>query len=230
MLTNLRGRAERGEILPVHGELCQGFEKTLRAILSDRQALDLRADRARSLPWLAADAHLHTSGAPAESFAGKPTALADSLAIPGCKTASVPSSSAPRLRAFARFCRTAILPENPLQGLYAPTPGPSPVPGEGRKSQIPPLPERGRGQGGGGVQGGVALVNGVLRSGFRLTDAKLVVLTDAEIFGNASDRAKGKRREFREGMRITSLLRTQGRRLCRAYPPWHRRLSRVWSR
>ncbi|HVK05041.1 MAG TPA: transcription-repair coupling factor [Armatimonadaceae bacterium] len=54
---------------------------------------------------------------------------------------------------------------------------------------------------------GIALVNGALRTGFKLTDARLVVLTDAEIFGTPADRGKPKqRREFREGMRITNLI------------------------
>lgn len=53
---------------------------------------------------------------------------------------------------------------------------------------------------------GVTLVNGSLRSGFKLTDARLVVLSDAEIFGDPKAKAKPRRREFREGMRITSLL------------------------
>jgi transcription-repair coupling factor (superfamily II helicase) len=50
-------------------------------------------------------------------------------------------------------------------------------------------------------------VNGVLRSGFKLPDDRLVVLTDAEVFGTAADKLKSqRRREFREGMRITSLI------------------------
>ena len=56
-------------------------------------------------------------------------------------------------------------------------------------------------------KGGVALVNGVLPSGFRIPDARLVVLTDTEVFGTPQDKLKGgRRREFREGMRLTSLL------------------------
>lgn len=54
--------------------------------------------------------------------------------------------------------------------------------------------------------GGVSLVNGALRSGFKVADARLVVLTDAEVFGTPGEKPKPRRREFREGMRITSLL------------------------
>lgn len=57
-----------------------------------------------------------------------------------------------------------------------------------------------------GPKGGITLINGVLRSGFKVPDARLVVLTDHEIFGQPTDKQKTRRREFREGMRITSLL------------------------
>ncbi len=54
---------------------------------------------------------------------------------------------------------------------------------------------------------GLALVDGSLRAGFRIPSAKLVVLTDAEVFGNSdARRRKPVRREFRDGMRITSLV------------------------
>jgi transcription-repair coupling factor (superfamily II helicase) len=54
---------------------------------------------------------------------------------------------------------------------------------------------------------GIALVDGVLEGGFRLADARVVVFSDAELFGSASSsRKKVGRRQFREGMRITSLL------------------------
>jgi transcription-repair coupling factor (superfamily II helicase) len=55
---------------------------------------------------------------------------------------------------------------------------------------------------------GIALVGGVLTYGFRLPDARLVVLTDTELYGTPQDRRRGSRRkkEFRDGMRITSLL------------------------
>jgi transcription-repair coupling factor (superfamily II helicase) len=55
-------------------------------------------------------------------------------------------------------------------------------------------------------KGGVTLVNGFLRSGFKLVDNRLVVLTDAEIFGTPPAKPRTRKREFREGMRITSLL------------------------
>ncbi|GAB4453416.1 MAG: transcription-repair coupling factor [Armatimonadaceae bacterium] len=54
--------------------------------------------------------------------------------------------------------------------------------------------------------GGITLVNGVLRSGFKLTDHKLVVLSDAELFSAPIARKRVRKREFREGMRLTSLL------------------------
>lgn len=53
----------------------------------------------------------------------------------------------------------------------------------------------------------VLLVDGLIPAGFRLPEAGLVVLSDAEIFGDRHKfKKQTKRREFREGMRITSLL------------------------
>lgn len=51
------------------------------------------------------------------------------------------------------------------------------------------------------------LLDGLLTAGFRIPEAKLVVLSDAELFGERHRfKKQTKRREFREGMRITSLL------------------------
>ena len=174
VVKNLQGRAERGEILPPPGAICLGFEPTLRRVLESRQALVLSLI-ARSLPWLSYEAQLHVLGSPAESFAGKPTALADALEtfVKNKVRTVVVSAQAPRVRALLQ---DRGLTENPLQTLQS-----------GR--------------------GGITLVDGVLRSGFRLPDAHLVVLTDNEIFGSAADRVKSTRkREFRGGMRITSML------------------------
>jgi transcription-repair coupling factor (superfamily II helicase) len=55
-------------------------------------------------------------------------------------------------------------------------------------------------------KGGVALVNGALTQGFALPDARLVVLTDAELFGANDKKSPRRRQEFRGGLRLTSLL------------------------
>lgn len=53
----------------------------------------------------------------------------------------------------------------------------------------------------------VKLIDGLIPAGFRLPEAGLVVLSDAEIFGDRHKfKKQTKRKEFREGMRITSLL------------------------
>ncbi len=177
VVKNLQGRAERGEIAPAPDPLCLSFEDAMRAAQENRQTIALSL-LARSVGWLTPDAQVHAPGAPAESFAGKPNQLADALQtyVKNNARVVVVSAQAPRVRAVLQ---DREIPEAPLQALT-------------------------------GVSGqkvtGVALVNGVLRSGFRLPDARLIVLTDAEIFGMPSDRAKGRKREFREGMRITSLL------------------------
>jgi transcription-repair coupling factor (superfamily II helicase) len=181
---NLHGRAERGEILPIPAPVCRDFEDTMKQVTDKGQTL-LLSLLARSLPWLHYEAHLHAVGSPAESFAGKPTALADALGtyVHNGARVVVVSAQAPRVRGLMQ---DRDLKETPLQTLIAPPPR--------------------AGEGAGGRGAGIALVNGVLHSGFRLPDARLVVLTDNEIFGTPQDRTKGRRREFREGMRITSLL------------------------
>jgi transcription-repair coupling factor (superfamily II helicase) len=174
---NLEGRVERGEILPIGAPLCEGFEESIQRATGNRPTL-MFALLARSLGFLPPAVDLNAHGAaPAESFVGKPGALADAMDtyVRNSARVIVVSAQAPRIRGLLQ---DRNLSESPLQSLLTP------------KSR------------------GIALVNGVLPSGFRLPDAHLVVLTDAEIFGAPADRAKEvrRRREFREGLRITSLL------------------------
>ncbi len=173
---NLAGRAERGEILPVPDPICETFEDAILQAAKDRPVLFLSL-LARSLHFIQPAAEFHAQGAaPAESFAGKPGALADTITtyIKNKARVIVVSAQAPRVRGLLQDRSIA---ETPLQILANAKRG-----------------------------GGVTLVNGVLRSGFRLPDARLIVFTDAEIFGSAQDKLKGRKREFRDGMRITSLL------------------------
>ena len=132
---------------------------------------------ARSLGFIQPAADFHAQGAaPSESFAGKPGALADTIAtyIKNKARVIVVSAQAPRVR--------GLLQDRSIS-----------------EAQLSILANAKRG-------GGIALVNGVLKSGFRLPDARLIVFTDAEIFGSVQDKLKGRKREFRNGMRITSLL------------------------
>ena len=171
--SNLRGRVERGEILPPPVSPVLPPEKTLKDFAARHSTLSFSL-LARATPWLPVDEHLAVQGAPAEAFAGRPGSLADALVTYRKNNVRVVvvSLQAPRVRGVLQ---DRELPEAPLADLKA-----------GRA--------------------GITLVNGALRSGFKLPDARLVVLTDAEIFGTPADRQKPKRREFREGMRITSLL------------------------
>ena len=173
VLTNLAGRAERGEILPVVSPLCLGFDEAIHNATEKHQAV-LLSLLARSLSFINIDLELAVLGTPAENFAGKPSALADALDtyLRNNVRVAVVSAQAPRVRGVLQ---ERSLPEAPLQQLSA--------------------------------KGGIALVNGILPSGFRLPDARLVLLTDTEIFGTGQEKGKQiKRREFREGMRLTSLL------------------------
>ena len=171
---NLRGRAERGEILPIVEPLWTDFEAGMRQARRDRPSLLLEL-LARSLSWIRADEQHLTGAAPCENFAGRPGPLADALVtyVRNKARVAIVSLQAPRVRGILQ---DREIPEVPLNTLTS-----------------------------GGS--GVALINGLLKSGFKIPDARLVVLTDAEIIGAAADRFKKlKRREFREGMRITSLL------------------------
>lgn len=173
---NLAGRAERGEILPVADPICETFEEAILQATKDRPTLFLSL-LARSLGFIQPAADFHAQGAaPSESFAGKPGALADTIAtyVKNKARVVIVSAQAPRVRGLLR---DRSLPE----------------------AQLSILANAKRG-------GGVALVNGLLKSGFRLPDARLIVFTDAEIFGSVQDKLKGRKREFRDGMRITSLL------------------------
>jgi transcription-repair coupling factor (superfamily II helicase) len=173
---NLQGRAERGEVLPLPSPLCLGYEEAMQAATGDRATLILSL-LARELGWIRPSPSLHTQGgAAAENFQGKPSALADALDTYRRNDARVAVVSAQAPRVRG-VMQERKLPEAPLPELV-------------------------------GGRAGIALVNGVLRAGFRLPDARLVVLSDTEIFGAPGDgKAKSTRkREFREGMRLTSLL------------------------
>lgn len=55
--------------------------------------------------------------------------------------------------------------------------------------------------------GKICLINGVINGGFRIQDPATIVLSDLEIFHPADVRKKNKARpEFKDGMRLTSLL------------------------
>ena len=175
VLINLRGRAERGEILPITEPLWEDFEEGMKRARADRPTLLLEL-LARTLSWIRADEQHLTNATPSESFAGRPGPLSEALVTYARNKVRVVivSLQAPRVRPLLT---DREIPEVPLQMLTA--------------------------AGGSGV----TLVNGFLKSGFKIPDARLLVLTDAEIFGTAADKYKKmKRREFREGMRITSLL------------------------
>lgn len=174
---NLESRAVRGEIVRTHP--VPNSDDALKAATKSRPTL-LFSLRDRGLPWLAPDVHIQTNGAPAEKFMGRPAPLAEALDtyVKNGARVAVISAQAPRIRGIlAERGGTEV----PVETLLKP-----------------------------GVAGrGVALVNGVLSAGFRLPDVPLVILTDSEVFGDARDAIKQKKlqkKEFRDGMRLTSLL------------------------
>jgi transcription-repair coupling factor (superfamily II helicase) len=178
---NLDSRAARGEIVPV-GALPEG-DAALERATQQRPSL-LLSLREKGFSWLAPQLHLKTEGAPSEKFYGRPAPLAEALDtyVKNGARVAVISAQAPRVRGIlAGYPQGIGASEVPIETLFKP-----------------------------GVAGrGVALVNGVLSAGFRLPDASLVVLTDAEVFGDARDAVRHKRlqkKEFQGGMRLTSLL------------------------
>ena len=191
VMRNLAGRAERGELLPVAAPLCLDFEPGIKQIVQNRSALFFEL-LARTHSWLPNDASLVAQAGNAETFAGRNAPFLDALQTYQKNNVRVVivSAQVPRIR--------GILGRDEGRGMrdekenskrdHAPVAG---------GSSHPPSP----------IPHPFSLVNGVLRSGFKITDARLVVLTDTEIFGTPQDKAKGQRkREFRDGMRITSLL------------------------
>ena len=182
---SLRSRFERGEIVLVDSAPSSNnaeIDRLLEAATDARQTL-LLALLDRGLPWLAAQTYLKTEGAPAARFSGKPGPLAEALDtyVKNGARVAVVSAQAPRVRGVLA---ERGLAESPLEALISPI---------SRSAET----------------GAIALVNGVLRGGFRLPDARLIVLSDPEIFGDAYDDARTKKlgkRQFREGMRLTSLL------------------------
>ncbi len=173
---NLANRASRAEIILLPEPLCLDFTEAGAKLTENRQSLSFSL-LARSVSWLSHDAHFHTDAAPAESFAGKPALLGDALRTYKTKmNARVVVVSVQAPRVRGVLTERE-LGESPVFGLR--------------------------------TAAGIALVDGMLRSGFRLTDGRLVVLTDTEIFGTTGERIeaqKKRKREFRDGMRITSLL------------------------
>ena len=204
LMKNLTGRADRGEILPVSVSPCADYDDCLHGLTRDRQTL-LFALLARSLSWITPDVDIAIDGgASAESFAGRPGALAETLDTYRRNNVRVVivSVQAPRVRGLLQ---EKNIPESSLKALTPLPPSPE-ASGEGGNSRSrSPLSQRGRGTGGEG-SGGIVLVNGVLKSGFKLTDARLIFLSDTEVFGDLGAKPKARKREFRGGMRITSLL------------------------
>jgi len=157
VLKNLAGRAERGEILPVEGTLCLEFEEGIRQVTDHRPTLYFEL-LARSLSFVRPETSLVAQAGNAETFAGRPGPFLDALTTYARNNVRVVvvSAQAPRVRGMLG---SKEISEVSLSHLM-------------RTSQ-----DAGLGT------GGVALVNGLLPSGFKITDARLVILTEPRFLG-----------------------------------------------
>ena len=196
MVETLINRAGRGLLLASQKRQHVPFESTLKHALSGRQALSF-ALLPRPVSWAHADAIVQIDSAPMESFGGHIEAAIEQIKTWKANDLRVIVATGQdrrMLEILGEFDVPAARLEETAADTSAPSPRPSP-PGEGVQ---PPTPNPHL------LPSGVYVAHAPIRSGFKLNDARLMVLSDSEIFG--AQRLHRARRASHEGVPIASVL------------------------
>ena len=182
LLEALHARISRGDVisLPVSlsvdfGHFADGMRRRQRTVLLS--LLD------RSVEWIDIARHIPLPSAPMDSFGGQIGALIDQI-----KTWT------------ANRCRVVLVSSQPHRVVELLTEhglSTSPIESLGGRSTTP-APTAGR------DGAGIYVIEGTIRSGFKLSEANLMVAGDGEMFGQG--RMHRPRKAFRKGLAISSLL------------------------
>ena len=179
LLETLINRAGKGLLLATQKRQHVSFEATIKHALSNHQALNFVL-LPRPVSWAHADKEIQIDSKPMDSFSGHVEAAADQVKtwLGNGQTVVIASGQDKRmLEIMSEFSVPAIQLED---ALTLPTPGALNLSPVAYVSHAP------------------------LRSGFKLADASLVVLTDSEIFG--AQRIHRPRKTSHEGIPISSVL------------------------
>jgi len=181
MVETLINRAGRGLLLATQKRQHVGFESTVKHALANHQAISLTL-LPRPIPWARADVEVQIDSKPMDSFGGHIESAADQIRtwLANDQLVVIASQQDKRLlEILAEF-------DIPAQQLED-----APVALEARHPELD--------------SGSTAFVaHAPLRTGFRLPEANLALLTDSELFG--AQRMHRARKTSHEGIPISSIL------------------------
>ena len=177
MVETLINRAGRGAILASRQHQHVPFESTIKRALPARQGIALTL-LPRPVSWAKADAMISIPSTPMDAFGGRVEAAMDQVKTWLGHELKVVIATAQDARMLE------ILEEHGIAG--------------GRLEDAPSSPLVR------GGQGGVWVAHSPLRTGYKLADAGLMVVTDSEIFG--AQRLHRPRKPSHEGIPISSVL------------------------
>ncbi len=200
LLEALHARISRGDVIALPVSLSVDFSHFTER-MKHRQRTVLLSLLDRSVEWIDIARHIPLPSAPMDSFGGQIEALIDQIktwTANGCRVVLV--SSQPHR--VVEVLTEHGLSTSPIESLG----GRSTTPGivEGGRSTTPAPTTGGSGRSCTPVPGGIYVIEGTIRSGFKLPEAGLMVAGDGEMFGQ--NRMHRPRKAFRKGLAISSLL------------------------
>jgi|GEM_PF-2358997 len=191
MMETLINRAGRGLLLASQKRQHVPFESTIKHALSSKQAVSL-ALLPRPVPWAKADTTIVIDSKPMDSFAGRIEAVADQIKTWLGHNLTVIIASGQDKRMLEIMDEYGI-PATSLEDLQVPVFREF-IP-ETHREQVSDTPT---------IRHSTFVAHAPLRSGFKLQDAGVMVVTDSEIFG--AQRMHRARKTSHEGIPISSVL------------------------
>ncbi|OFX18128.1 MAG: transcription-repair coupling factor [Armatimonadetes bacterium RBG_16_58_9] len=198
MVETIINRATRGLALASRKRQHVPFESTIKHALADRQGVTFTL-LPRPVSWAKSDMNVHIESSPMDSFAGRIEAATDQIKtwLGNDQTVVIATPQDKRmLEILEEFgLAGAHLEEGEtVEGVSA---FPMPKPEDAGEVSALEVPKH-------RVRKGLYVAHAPLRSGFKLLDASLMVLTDSDIFG--AQRLHRPRRASHEGIPISSVL------------------------
>ncbi|MGC8862129.1 MAG: CarD family transcriptional regulator, partial [Armatimonadota bacterium] len=201
LVETLINRAGRGAVLATRQRHHVPFESTIKRVLETHQAIALTL-LPRPIPWAKTEATVSIYSSPTESFGGRVEAAIDQIKTWSENGLDVVIATAQDARMLEILQEHGIAGGR-LEDEYPESLARAPARAEQAPSALEEPSEQASGRSKGRC-GRVWVAHSPLRSGYRLTDAGLVVLTDSDIFG--TQRLVRPRKPSHEGIPISSVL------------------------
>lgn len=182
----LINRAGRGVVLASQRRQHVAFEPTIKKALASRQGVSL-ALLPRPVSWAKHDFSVQIESTPMDSFGGHVEAMADQVRTwigNGLRVVIATPQDSRMLEILAEFDLAGVRLEEAQAPVFRSFSPESNAPGT--------------------LEPGIYVAHAPLRSGYKLQDARLMLVTDSEIFG--AQRLHRSRKPSHEGIPISSIL------------------------